>query len=175
MRAFRRDPSYLAAAIALLLLIPWLGSAAQQRALHFEHLHTGETLSVTYWSEGEYDSEGLARIEELLRDFRTGDEHPIDPRLLDLLHEVRERTGTNAPFQVISGYRSPETNEKLRKMGRQVGRRSLHMQGQAIDIRLGDVPAARVRDVALSLERGGVGYYEENDFVHVDVGRVRRW
>jgi uncharacterized protein YcbK (DUF882 family) len=160
----------------LLLLLPWPGSAAHQgRTLRFTHLHTGESLVVTYWADGEYVGEGITQVEHLLRDFRTGDEHDIEPRLLDLLYEVHEKTDSEAPFQVISGYRSPETNEQLRKMGRQVGRRSLHMQGQAIDIRLADVPTARVRDVALALERGGVGYYEENDFVHIDVGRVRRW
>jgi uncharacterized protein YcbK (DUF882 family) len=159
----------------LILLLPWYGSAAQERTLRFAHLHTGEALTVTYWANGEYLPEAIDPIEHLLRDFRTGDEHVIEPRLLDLLYAMREQAGSEAPFQVISGYRSPETNEKLRKMGRQVGRRSLHMQGQAIDIRLADVPTARLRDVALALERGGVGYYQENDFVHVDVGRVRRW
>jgi uncharacterized protein YcbK (DUF882 family) len=161
-----------------LLLLPSrraFASRGESRALDFEHTHTGESLSVTYWADGRYVPEALARVDRLLRDFRTGDVHAIDPKLLDLLHELRVSTGASAPYQVISGYRSPETNAMLRAQGRKVGSRSLHMKGEAIDVRLADVPTARVRDVALKLARGGVGYYEKKDFVHVDVGRVRRW
>jgi len=166
------------AGFGALLVLPSaraLASRGELRALSFEHVHTGESLSVTYWEEGQYVPEALARIDHLLRDFRTGDVQAIEPKLLDLLHELRVTTEASAPYQVISGYRSPETNAMLRDQGRQVGSRSLHMKGEAIDVRLADVPTARVRDVALKLARGGVGYYEKNDFVHVDVGRVRRW
>jgi uncharacterized protein YcbK (DUF882 family) len=171
----RRDPFVPLCLCAVLVLLPWLLAAFQVRVLRFEHLHTGETLSVAYWSDGEYDPIGLARIDRLLRDFRTGDAHRIDPRLLDLLHALREKTGSSAAFQVVSGYRTPATNEMLREQGRQVARRSLHMHGQAIDVRLADVPTSTLRDAALALARGGVGYYAHDDFVHLDVGRVRRW
>ena len=101
--------------------------------------------------------------------------HAIDPGLLDLLYDVKRRSGTAAPYQVISGYRSRRTNAELRAQGRRVGRRSLHMEGRAVDVRLADVASEALRDLAWSLQRGGVGYYRRSDFVHLDVGRVRRW
>lgn len=146
-----------------------------RRTLAFEHTHTGESLSVTYYAEGRYRPSALARVNHLLRDFRSGESHPIDRRLLDLLWELRLKTGAGTPFQVISGYRSPGTNAMLRAQGRNVAKQSLHMEGKAIDVRLVGVPTAQLRDVALDLRRGGVGYYEDDDFVHVDVGRIRRW
>jgi uncharacterized protein YcbK (DUF882 family) len=111
----------------------------------------------------------------VLRDFRTDESHPIDRRLLDLLHNLSQRVGTRAPFQVISGYRSPATNAMLRAESSGVASRSLHMQGMAIDIALQDVALADLRQAALDLQSGGVGYYPTSGFVHVDVGRVRRW
>jgi uncharacterized protein YcbK (DUF882 family) len=146
-----------------------------ERVLSFVHTHTGERLSVAYWADGGYLSPGLARIDGFLRDFRTGESHPIDPALLDQLHDLRQATGSSAPFQVISGYRSAETNEALRAHRGGQARRSLHMQGRAIDIRLADVSTSALRDAALELGRGGVGYYRTEGFVHVDTGAVRRW
>jgi uncharacterized protein YcbK (DUF882 family) len=113
-----------------------------------------------------------------LRDFRTGDMHQMDPGLLNLLVALTDKTETRSPFYVISGYRSPKTNALLRDeggAGTGVAKKSLHMQGQAIDIRLADVNLAYVHKAALSLGRGGVGYYPTSDFVHVDVGPVRQW
>ena len=149
--------------------------APASRVLSFEHLHTGETLTLTYAEGGAYLAAALPRVAHFLRDHYTGDVHPIDLTLLDLLYEVRSRTGGRAPYQVISGYRSQQTNERLRAEGRAVGRRSLHMLGKAIDVRLADVTTAALRDVAWDLQRGGVGYYRQSDFAHIDVGRVRRW
>ena len=148
---------------------------ASQKLLSFEHLHTGEALTLAYAEDGLYFAEALPRVARLLRDHYTDEVHSIDPTLLDLLHEVQRRTGSRAPYQVISGYRSPRTNARLRAAGHRVGARSLHMEGKAIDIRLADVPTATLRDVAWGLQRGGVGYYSRTDFVHLDVGRVRRW
>jgi uncharacterized protein YcbK (DUF882 family) len=139
------------------------------------HLHTGERLSTTYWGDGVYQERELARVQDFLRDFRTGEHHPIDPALLDQLHGLALAIGTGAPFQVISGYRSPHTNAALRAAGGGQASQSLHMRGQAIDVRLADVPSASVRDAALELARGGVGYYRAEDFVHIDTGRVRHW
>ena len=146
-----------------------------ERVLSFVHTHTGERLSLPYWGDGAYLPQSLARVESFLRDFRTGEFHAIDPLLLDQLYDLRLATGSSAPFQVISGYRSPHTNAALRAGGGGQARHSLHMQGRAIDIRLADVSSSVLRDVALELRRGGVGYYRSEDFVHVDTGPVRRW
>lgn len=145
------------------------------RALHFTHTHTGERLAIDYFSGGAYLPDALATVNVFLRDFRTGDVHDIDPALLDLLHNLAAMTETSKPFQVISGYRSPATNQMLRQHSEGVAAGSLHMTGHAIDIRLGDVPLAKLRHAALDARRGGVGYYPASDFVHVDTGRVRMW
>ena len=156
------------------ILLPEL--AGEPRTLSFSHLHTGERLGdIEYFSAGSYLPDALGEINHLLRDFRTGDVGSMDPALLDLLHELRQLTGSTQPFQIISGYRSPATNEALRARSGGVARHSLHMEGQAIDIRLGDVPLPQLRAAALSLARGGVGYYPASNFVHVDTGRVRSW
>ena len=152
-----------------------LADPGAERVLSFAHTHTGERLRVPYYAGGHYLPEGHSRLDHLLRDHRSGEEHPMDPGLLDILHDLRLVTGTREPFQVISGYRSPKTNAKLRGAGRGVAKRSLHMDGKAIDVRLADVKTSVLRDAALELKRGGVGYYRQSDFVHVDTGRVRRW
>jgi uncharacterized protein YcbK (DUF882 family) len=145
------------------------------RALSFAHTHTGEHLSIEYFSGGSYLPDALSTVNHFLRDFRTGDVHDIDADLLDLLHTLHALTGTSKPFQVISGYRSPRTNEMLRQHSEGVAAGSLHMKGQAIDIRLTDIPLPSLRNAALSMKRGGVGFYPASDFVHVDTGRVRTW
>jgi len=152
-----------------------LAFARGERVLSFFHTHTSERLTVPYFADGNYLAGGLARLDAFLRDFRTGEEHAIDPGLFDILFRLREATGTRSPFHVISGYRSPATNARLRRAGRGVAKRSLHVDGKAIDIRLSDVKSSVLRDAALELARGGVGYYQKSDFVHVDTGRVRRW
>lgn len=150
-------------------------SALATRNLRFSHTHTGEHLSVDYFSAGEYLPDALSTVNHFLRDFRTGDVHDIDPGLLDLLHHLQGQTESSRPFQVISGYRSPRTNAMLRQHSEGVAAGSLHLQGQAIDIRLADVPLAKLRAAALAAKRGGVGFYPASDFVHVDTGRVRYW
>jgi len=150
-------------------------SAAQPRALAFDHTHTGERLSITYALGDHYFPGALQALNRFLRDFRTGATHAIDPRLLDQLHLLGQVTRSTAPFQVISAYRSPATNQMLRNRSRGIASQSLHLQGQAIDIRLADVALGELRDAALSLRAGGVGYYRGPDFVHLDTGRVRRW
>jgi uncharacterized protein YcbK (DUF882 family) len=128
-----------------------------------------------YYQEGGYDPATLARVNYFLRDFRTGDIHVIDPGVLDILFEVRSRAGRNDPFHVISGYRSPATNAYLRSRSAGVAKHSLHMEGRAIDVRLPGFPTRKLRDIALAMQRGGVGYYPSSDFVHLDTGRVRFW
>jgi uncharacterized protein YcbK (DUF882 family) len=145
------------------------------RALSFDNLHTGEKLKIDYWVEGRYVPDALKDIDHLLRDFRNGKVHRIDPKLLDLLNHLHRKLGSNAPFEVISGYRSPATNAMLHARSRGVATHSLHMKGMAIDIRVPDRNLKDLHETALAMRAGGVGYYTKLDFVHVDVGRVRHW
>jgi len=144
--------------------------------LRFFHTHTGERLAITYRRGNDYLPEALARLDTYLGDQRTGDARPYDPRVFDLLHELIVEVGhPDAEIDVVCGYRTPWSNEFLRAHGRGVARHSLHMRAMAIDIRVPGVKTTSLRDAALGLHRGGVGYYASSDFVHVDVGRVRRW
>ena len=150
-------------------------TALAPRVLDFVHTHTGERLAVEYFSGGEYLRDALSTVNHFLRDFRTGEVYPIDPNLLDLLHQLTAKTGTSSAFQVISGYRSPATNEMPRQHSEGVAAASLHMKGQAIDVRLADVPLPKLRAAALAVGRGGVGFYPASNFVHVDTGHPRTW
>jgi uncharacterized protein YcbK (DUF882 family) len=150
-------------------------AALNERSLSFYNLHTSESLKTVYWHKGEYIPESLADVNRVLRDHRTGDQHEMDRRLLDLLCDLRLRLDTSEPFQVISGYRSPATNAMLHEKSEGVASHSLHMDGMAIDIRVSGRRLASLRDTALTMKSGGVGYYPASDFVHVDVGRIRRW
>jgi len=150
------------------------GSGAP-RALSFDNLHTGEKLVVEYFQAGRYLPDALAAVNHLLRDFRTGDVGAMAPALLDLLHGLGTLTGSKRAFQIISGYRSPATNAVLHERSSGVASGSLHMRGEAIDIRLADVPLTALRNAALAMHAGGVGYYAASNFVHVDCGRVRAW
>jgi len=145
------------------------------RTLSFRHTHTGESVSLGYAAGDTYLADALARLNWFLRDFRNGESRAIDPQLLDQLHALSGLTGTKAPFDVISGYRSPTTNEALQRRGGGVATHSLHLEGRAIDVRLADVALADLRDAAASLRAGGVGFYPQSAFVHLDTGRVRRW
>ena len=150
-------------------------SSIGERSLSFYHTHTKKTLDVTYSIGGEYVESALVEINDFLGDFRNGDATAIDPALLDLIYDVRASLNSNGTFEVISAYRSPETNEMLRKLGRGVAKKSQHLLGRAIDVRLRNIDSIALRDAAIKIQRGGVGYYEKSDFVHIDTGRVRRW
>lgn len=153
-----------------------LASLPDARTLAFDHTHTGERISLVYAVGDRFVPEALTTLNGFLRDHYSGKVGMIDPQLFDLLFQVRRELGTDQPFQVISGYRSPATNSRLRNTrGGGVARHSLHMDGKAIDIRLAGVPLADVRDAAKSLQGGGVGFYESDQFVHIDTGRVRYW
>jgi uncharacterized protein YcbK (DUF882 family) len=166
----------LAGAAALTPLTPALAfPEADVRRLAFANLHTGESLNVAYWERGAYVPDALKAVNKVLRDFRNNEVHAIEPRLLDALVALSGKVDRHAPFQVISGYRSPATNAALHAMSDGVASHSLHMDGKAIDIRIAGVALSHLRDAALNLGLGGVGYYPTSDFVHVDVGRVRRW
>jgi uncharacterized protein YcbK (DUF882 family) len=164
---------------ALLLasgLLPFeIASASSRRVITMVNTHTSEHLKLCYYRDGKFVSEACQRLNHLLRDFRSGDVHTIDPRLYDLVYAIQTEVGHRGQVEIISGYRSPGTNAKLRAGSNGVARRSLHMQGQALDIRLSGVDTTKVRDAALALRAGGVGYYKKSDFVHVDTGRVRHW
>ena len=147
----------------------------EPRRLVLHNLHTAETLDAVYWDQGRYVPDAVAAANKVLRDYRNGAEHPIDVRLFDLLHEVHGKLGATQPFQVISGYRSPQTNAMLHERSHQVASGSLHMQGMAIDVRLEGVALDHLHKAALSEKAGGVGLYPTSDFVHMDVGRVRQW
>ena len=149
-----------------------------ERALSFYNTHTGERLkNAVYWAEGRYVRETLQDINYILRDFRQEEVMPIDPVLLDLLHSLRSRLDLagSKPLHIISGYRSPATNRHLRNSSGGVAKRSLHMDGKAVDIRVPGLRTTRVHRAAVALKSGGVGLYEESDFVHLDIGPVRYW
>ena len=150
-------------------------AASTARSLAFDNIHTGEKMTIEYWANGTYVTDALSTINHLLRDYRNNEVHAIEPKLLDLLSLLHRSVGSNVPFQVISGYRSPATNAMLHAESHGVAAKSLHMQGMAIDIRLADRALNVVHSAARSLRLGGVGYYPASDFVHVDVGRVRYW
>lgn len=177
----RRVLGFGLGAAALIVASPLKGALAAMpqsgaRTLGLVSTHTNEKIMATYWRDGVYDKGALKDINHVLRDFRTGDVAPIDPQLLDLLVELHRRTGSRKAFQVISGYRSPKTNAMLASASNGgVAKRSLHMDAKAIDIRLYDVALSDLRQAALGMKAGGVGYYRKSDFVHVDTGRVRQW
>ncbi len=165
------------AAAAVCTAMPGISSvcdAAVRQELSFYHTHTCETLTIPYPVAQGYERNVMDEINYFLRDFRTGDLHDIDPCLLDILYLIKKSTGGHV-YEVISGYRSPATNRMLRRRSHGVARRSLHMKGKAIDIRLTGVNTMTLRNCALALKRGGVGYYRKSDFVHVDTGRFRFW
>ncbi len=150
--------------------------STQPYKLSFDHTHTHEKISLIYAIGGQYVATALNRLNHFLRDHYSGAVGTMDPQLFDILHRIVLTLNARQPFQVISGYRCAQTNEKLRTTrGGGVAKHSLHMDGKAIDIRLPGVPLAELRDAALSLKAGGVGFYPRDQFIHVDTGRVRRW
>jgi uncharacterized protein YcbK (DUF882 family) len=169
-----------------LVLLPVAGGMAEVaeaasrmngRALSLEHLHTGETLSIVYKVGRHFVPSALSRLQHLLRDFRTGEKHTMDPALYDLLWHIREDTRATRPFEIVSAFRSPRTNALLRRRSRQKGvaEHSLHLKGQAIDICVTGTPLQSLQQAALDLKAGGVGYYPQPGFLHIDTGRIRHW
>ena len=185
LRALRRVNSKFFLSLTSFFLLATLGHATastlpspHEYRLRFYHTHTGERLDVVYRRGDHYIPEALDKLDHFLRDHRTGDVRHFDPRLFDLLHDLTASLGdSGGEIDVICGYRTPRSNEFLRTRSPHTGvaKHSLHMQAEAIDIRLRGIPTSELRDAALRLHRGGVGYYRSSDFVHVDVGRVRHW
>jgi uncharacterized protein YcbK (DUF882 family) len=149
--------------------------AADVRRLFLHNLHTGDTVRTVYWENGRYVDGALDEARFALRDWRNGQQHRMDPGLFDIFHDLSTRLETDRPFQIISGYRSPATNAAMHARSDGVASHSLHMQGMATDIRVEGVQLAHLRRAALDLRRGGVGFYPQSNFVHVDTGRVRQW
>ncbi len=165
----------LGGAFTTLLLPLRRAGAVDERRLKFFHTHTGKRLDVVYKRRDEYVPDALNEINAFLSDFRTGDIIDIDTQLLDLIHDIREALGSKGTYEVISAYRSAKTNEMLRSRSSGIAKNSQHLFGKAVDVRLTDIELTKLRDTAISMQRGGVGYYASSNFVHIDTGRVRRW
>ena len=149
---------------------------ADERSLSLLNTHTGESLQkVVYWEQGSYVPDALEHLNHVLRDHRTDEVHSIDPITLDLMAAISRKVNVKRPFEIISGYRSSQTNQALRKISPGVAKNSYHMQGKAVDLRLPGVPLKVLRKAALELRMGGVGYYPRSNFVHIDSGKVRTW
>ena len=147
-----------------------------ERSLELFNTHTSETLRVVYRRGTRYDQAALVRLNDVLRDHRSGQSHEIDVRLFDQLHDLALAAHCDARYEIISGYRSPESNAKMSaRPGSGVAKKSLHMQGRALDVRLKGCPCSDLRDLALAAKQGGVGYYQRSDFVHIDTGAFRSW
>jgi uncharacterized protein YcbK (DUF882 family) len=169
----------LAAAAACLMPYNVFAAATKvfsdEKALSFYNIHTGENMKAIYWNDGTYVPQALTDINYVLRDYRTGEVKEIDTDLLDLLFALHQKLESKKPFNIISGYRSLETNSLLNIRSKGVAKNSLHIYGKAIDIRLPGYDLKTLQRAAVDLRRGGVGYYPVSDFVHVDVGRIRYW
>ena len=174
---FNRQPYFLSICILLLLSVPSraVDKSNQECRLSFYNTHTHERLTVIYKKGDDYVMEGMQKINYILRDHRASETHAMDPRLMDFLYDLLTEVNNHGEVHIISGYRSPKTNAKLRKKSQGVARRSRHMQGQALDFRLPGTETAVLRDTARKMKRGGVGYYKKSDFIQIDMGRVRNW
>ncbi|NNF99917.1 MAG: DUF882 domain-containing protein [Desulfobacteraceae bacterium] len=146
-----------------------------KKTLDFFNIHTRERISACYYNHGEYQAEALTHINHVLRDHRSGEVHPIDKGLLDVLFDLKTDNGIDKPFHVISGYRSETTNTMLANTTSGVAKKSLHTKGRAIDIRVPGIKTKNLRNACIELQAGGVGYYPKSDFVHMDTGSVRCW
>jgi uncharacterized protein YcbK (DUF882 family) len=171
-RVFLLLAAHFSAGAILTNAIPAFATTRSSNHLSFYHTHTGETLKINLKAKNRLTMRNVCRF---LRDFRTGEVHTIDPQLLVILSKIQKLSGSKGTFEVISGYRSAATNRMLATRYSGVAKRSLHMAGRAIDIRLTDLASCDLHDIACSLKEGGVGYYPESDFVHIDTGRVRYW
>ena len=172
MKSFLRTGLLL---VSMLIVANLSGNTGEERMLKVFHTHTGDSLQVIYYRQGEYDPAALLDIRTFLADWRDGQQHDVDPHLMDILWQLQKATGSNDTWEVISAYRSPQTNEMLRAKSSGVAKKSQHLVGNAIDVRLRGLDLEVLRDTAKSLKLGGVGYYAGSNFVHVDTGRVRYW
>lgn len=173
----RRDALGMLAGSALLLtpVARLYANPLATRSLSFVHTHTGEKLSVDYWCDGQFQAQCLQPLNHFLRDFRTGEVASMDAGLLDILHQLQVLADRDTTYEIISAYRSPQTNAKLSSKSSGVAKKSLHMDGKALDVRLTGFSTKKLQQLALANQHGGVGFYAKSDFVHLDTGRVRSW
>ncbi len=175
-RGFLKAGLFVSAALGF--WTPALAQAAAPmtgREIRLINTHTGDKFRGEYWQDGRYLPDAFGQIKSVMRDFRTGEKFPIDPRLMDILFVLQNRLENNKPFDVLSGYRSQKTNNMLRRVSHGVARQSLHMTGQAVDLRQSGSSLGYLRKMAIALKSGGVGFYPSSNFVHIDTGRVRSW
>lgn len=181
MNYSRRDFLKLGAGAIAASLLPMPALAATttpislQRNISFFNTHTGEAIDICYFDKGCYCPDGLNKINYILRDHRTKEVQSIDLGLVETLYAIKENVRAGKPIHIISGYRSPATNNMLRKTTNGVAQTSYHTKGRAIDIRIPGYSSRRLRDVCISMQSGGVGYYGESNFVHLDTGPIRAW
>ena len=175
-RSFLLKSAQVAIGLAV-VSVPEIGTATvpKKRSLTLLHTHTNQHLEVTYAWGGKYNPFALAKINKFLRDYKTGQTYPIDPKLLDILWAIQQEMGRKGVYEVISGFRSPQTNGRMRRKGAGVARNSLHMKGKAIDIRFPGISTNQIQQCAVEMQCGGVGYYAKSDFVHLDTGQFRTW
>lgn len=173
----RRDFLKHVAVLSALGSLPLLGRAAvaRERTLRLYNTHTGESLKSTYWADGRFIPQSMQDINKLLRDHRNNQIAAIDPALVLLLDQVSSQVKPGSDIHIISGYRSPASNQLLAETTNGVAKHSMHLEGRAIDLRMPGVPLASLRQAALNAGGGGVGYYPDSQFVHIDTGRLRHW
>ena len=172
----RRDFFKKSLLYASVAIIPSTSYAKQlEKRVKLYNIHTGEMVDAIYWANGQYIYDEIANIEFVLRDFRENIIHPIDIGLIDYMHKLHSVVQAKKEILVISGYRSPHTNTMLRSKSRGVAKRSLHMQGKAVDIRIPGVNLSILKFAAILLYKGGVGYYPKSNFLHIDTGKPRYW
>ena len=174
-RNFLKHSALLACTLGSAALARTAFAAMPEKSLKLYNTHTGETFSDVFWADGQFLPESLHDINYLLRDHRSDKVMPIDTNLLSLLEKVSEQIGPSHTVHIISGYRSPETNQLLADRSNGVARHSLHLEGKAIDIRVPGQTLTSVRQIAMNLRGGGVGFYPDSQFVHIDTGRIRSW
>jgi uncharacterized protein YcbK (DUF882 family) len=173
-RSFLKSSALLASALS----VPAIGRAAtlpHERTLRMYNTHTGETLRTVFWAEGKFVPEAMNDINKLLRDHRNNTIAQMDPKLLVLLDQVSNQVGNGKVLHIISGYRSPESNRMLAENTGGVAKHSMHLEGKAIDVRIPGQDLAKLHKAALAAGGGGVGYYPDSQFVHMDTGRIRHW
>jgi uncharacterized protein YcbK (DUF882 family) len=174
-RSFLKSSVVLASAMGVPALARAAVAAPNERTLRLYNTHTGESLQRVFWAEGDFIPEALNDINKLLRDHRNNKVAPMDPQLLVLLERVSAKFGNANQVHIISGYRSPESNQLLAERSNGVAKHSMHLEGKAIDVRIPGRDLSSVHRAALSARAGGVGYYPESQFVHMDTGRLRNW
>jgi uncharacterized protein YcbK (DUF882 family) len=155
---------------------PLAAQDAQAPSLTLYNTHTAERITIVYRRGDKFNPDALAKLDFFLRDHQTNEVRHFDPRLYDILSDLTASIGhPGGQIDIVCGYRTPKTNESLRAHTSGVAKNSLHLQAEAIDLRIPGVDTLKLRKAALALARGGVGYYPHSDFIHVDVGRVRQW